>query len=156
LRYAEGGARAHLIAIVDHASKLVLGWAVGERAITEVALKAWQMARRTLKRLGWPLERMIVHHDQDPVFTGYGWTSRLLLDDGVRLSYTLDGARDNTEMEAFFSRFKCENRSLLWEARDFKELVETVSERMEYYNRCRRHSRLGYLSPHEYLQTAAT
>jgi len=41
--------------------------------------------------------------------------------------------------------FKCENRSLLWEARDFKELAETVSERIEYYNRRRRHSRLGHL-----------
>jgi len=32
------------------------------------------------------------------------------------LSYTFDGARDNTEMESFFCRFKCENRWLLWDA----------------------------------------
>ena len=48
---------------------------------------------------------MIVHHDRDPVFTGHGWTGKLLLSDGVRLSYALGGAKDNPEMESFFPSF---------------------------------------------------
>lgn len=38
---------------------------------------------------------MIVHHDQDAVYTGYSWTGQLLLQDKVQLSYALDGAKDN-------------------------------------------------------------
>ena len=41
LVYANGRRKAQLIPIVDHATKLVLCWAVGERAVTELALVAW-------------------------------------------------------------------------------------------------------------------
>ena len=43
---------AHLIALVDHATKVVPGWAVNARAFTVVALQAWQRAKATLLRLG--------------------------------------------------------------------------------------------------------
>jgi hypothetical protein len=35
---------------------------------------------------------MILHQDQDPVFTSYMWTAQLLRKDSVRLSYALRGA----------------------------------------------------------------
>src|SRR3990170_3855117 len=44
LVYANGRRRAQLIPIVDHATKLVLGWAVGEHAVTGLALTAWARA----------------------------------------------------------------------------------------------------------------
>jgi len=96
---------------------------------------------------------MIVDHDQDPVFTGYGWTSRLLLENGVRASYALNGAKDNTLMGAFFSRFKTENRSLLLDAQTLDQLTHLVTERIEYYNHERRHSSISYLSPAAYIKT---
>jgi transposase InsO family protein len=65
LVYASGRAKAQLIPIVDHASKLVLGWAVGERAVTALALAAWDRARQSLRGHGVPLQAVIVHHDQD-------------------------------------------------------------------------------------------
>jgi hypothetical protein len=43
---------------------------------------------------------MIVHHARDPVYTGYEWTSQLLLKDELRLSYALRGAKDDFEMES--------------------------------------------------------
>ncbi len=116
LLYAGGRGKAHLIAIVDHETKLALGWALGQRAITSVALEAWERAQEMLSEFGIEWAGLILHQDQDPVFTSYAWTSKLLLDDGVRLSYTLRGAQDNPEMEAFNSRFKSENRSLFHEA----------------------------------------
>ena len=58
--------KAKLIPIVDHATKLVLGWAVGEHAVTELALAAWDRARQTLRSHAVHLQRVIVHHDQDP------------------------------------------------------------------------------------------
>ncbi len=84
--YASGQKKAQLIPILDHQTKLAAGWAVGERAVTELSLEAWERAKEMLSALGISWESVIVHHDQDPVFTSYGWTSRLLLDDRVQLS----------------------------------------------------------------------
>ena len=95
---------------------------------------------------------MIVHHDRDPVFTGYGWTGQLLVSDDVRLSYALGGAKDNPEMESFFSRFKSEGHSLFLDAQSIDELRIVVDDRMRYYNTERRHSSIGYLSPLEYIR----
>jgi transposase InsO family protein len=153
LLYMDGRRKAHLIPIVDHASKMVLGWAVGDRAVTDLALQAWQYARETLIDYGVELQDFILHHDQDPVFTGYRWTTQLLLKDHVRVSYALNGARDNPEMESFNSRFKTENRSLLLDAQTLEELQLVVRERMAYHNGERRHSTIGYQAPVEYIAT---
>lgn len=150
--YASGRKKAQLIPIVDHKTKVAVGWAVGERAVTEVALEAWVGAKEMLSTLGISCEGVILHHDQDPVFTSYGWTSRLLLDDRVQLSYALQGARDNPEMEAFNSRFKTENQSLFNEARTFEQLLVVLADRFDYYNRERRHSAIGYLAPLSYVK----
>jgi putative transposase len=145
------GGKAYLMPLVDHTSKLVPGWAVGRHADTELALAAWRAARRWLERRGYAVARRIVHHDQDPVYTGYGWTGELLLRDHVRLSYALDGCRDNPEMESFNSRFKSENRSLLLDATSHADLVRVVGQRIRYYNRRRRHSALGNQAPLAWL-----
>jgi transposase InsO family protein len=154
LAYASGRKKAQLMPILDHKSKLAVGWAVGERRVTELALEAWERAKETLAGLGISPQGAIVHHDQDPVFTGYGWTSRLLLDDRVQLSYALNGARDNPEMEAFNSRFKTENQSLFNEAQTFEELVVLLADRFDYYNHERRHSAIGYLAPLSYVKNS--
>jgi putative transposase len=151
LIYADGRAKAHLMVLLDHAGKLVAGHAVDERAVTELALEAWARAKQTLHKLGQALEGLIVHHDQDPVFTSYAWTAQLLLSDGVRISYALRGARDNPEMESFFGRFKHENRSLILDAQDLSELQAVVARRIRYYNRERRHSTLDNRSPVAFL-----
>ena len=44
LAYATG--KAELMALVDHTSKVIPGWAVGEHGDTELALRAWAAARR--------------------------------------------------------------------------------------------------------------
>jgi len=65
LVYASGRRKAYLIPILDHASKMVLGWAVGDRAVTELALQAWKRAKSTLTEQGAESKGLIVHHDQD-------------------------------------------------------------------------------------------
>lgn len=151
LVFADGTQKAHLMPIIGHASKLAYGWAVGQRANTALALKAWEATKDTFGRLQIPWEGMVIHHDQDSVYTGYRWTGQLLLEDQVRLSYALNGARDNPEMEAFIGRFKTENRSLLLDAQSVHELGHVVAERMHYYNAERRHSSLDYQAPLAHL-----
>jgi len=152
LVYADGHRKAVLMPIIGHTSKLAFGWAVGERANTALALQAWERAKETLRMLGISCEGMIMHHDRDPVYTGYAWTSQLLLKDGLRLSYALRGARDNPEMESFNGRFKTEGDSLFLDAGTLGGLIAVVDERMLYYNTERRHSSIGYVSPFTYIK----
>lgn len=107
--------------------KLVLSWAVGERAVTSLALQAYGRAKLTLIDNGVDLEGFILHLNHDPVFTGYGWAGQLLLVDHVRVSYALNGARDNSEMEGFNSCFKSGNRSLLLDAQTLEGLTALVA-----------------------------
>jgi hypothetical protein len=90
---------------------------------------------------------MILHHEQDAVFTSYQWTAQLLLDDRVRLSYALRGAKDNPQIESFHSRFKPEGHSLFLDAQTLPELAGVVEERMHCYNTQRRHSARDHLPP---------
>lgn len=146
------GGKATFILLLDHASKVVLGWAVGPGADTGLALQAWRQTQRTLGRLGRISHGVIVHHDQDGVFTGYGWMHGLLVQGQVRLASALQGAQDNPEMESFFGRFKTENAALFAEARDLPALRAVVARRIAYYNRRRRHSSLDNRPPWEVLQ----
>ncbi len=152
LVYASGRGKAYLMPIIDHASKLVLGWAVGPRTNTELALTAWTKAKEILRTLQVDYTGLIVHHDQDAVYTSYAWTGQLLRKDQVRLSYALGGAKDNPEMESFNGRFKTENQSLFLEAETLTQLRDIVADRIEYYNTDRRHSSLGYLSPLAFIK----
>jgi transposase InsO family protein len=152
--YADGDRKAILMPIIGHASKMAFGWAVGQTRGTVLALQAWDQAKRTFQQMGISCLGMIVHHDQDSVYTGYEWTSQLLLKDRSRLSYALRGARDNPEMESFNGHFKGEGHSLFLEAQSLGQLVVLVDERMRYYNAERRHSSIGCVPPLTYIERA--
>ena len=152
LVYADGHRKAVLMPIIGHTSKLACGWAVGESGDTALALQAWERAKKTFRRLGIPYAGMIMHHDRDPVYTGYRWTSQLLLKDELRLSYALGGAKDNPEMESFNGRFKTEGHSLFLEAWSLAELISVVDQRMQYYNAERRHSSVNQVPPLTFIQ----
>jgi len=152
LPFDRGRQKAQLMPLIDHTSKLAVGWAVGLSCNTTLALDAWQRARAALDRLGVELAGIIVHQDQDPVYTGHAWLKQLRLKDGVRISYTLNGCKGNTFMESFNSHFKNENASVLWEKRTLLEVVQAVESRMHYYNDIRRHAALGNISPRSFLK----
>jgi len=152
LPFANGTSKAYLLPIIGHVCKMAYGWAVGESANTALALRAWERAKKTFQEYDIPYVGMIIHHDQDAVFTSYDWTGQLLLKDGVRLSYALGGAKDNPEMESFIGRFKEEGQSLFLDAQSLAELTAVVDRRMRYYNTKRRHSSIGYQSPVAYIK----
>jgi len=74
------------------------------------------------------------------------------LKDGVRVSYALQGAKNNPEMESFHSHFKGEGNSLFLDAQRFEELEQIVAWRMRYYDTNRRHSTIGYVSPMDFIR----
>lgn len=152
LVYQRGKAKAELMPIIDHCSKLAVGHALGESADTELALKAWRKATVTLRRYKRKLKGIIIHHDQDSVFIGHGWLYAVVIKDKASVSYSEHGAKENVHMESFNGRFKSENRLLFWEQEDLESLGKVVNDRIRYYNRVRRHSSLGNKSPGNYLK----
>ena len=147
LVYADGKAKAHFMPILDHASRLCLGWALGESANRSVALEAWKQAKTTLTAWEVDLSQSILHQDQDSVYTSYAWTGRLLLEEKMKLSYAHSGAKDNPHMESFFSRLKDEGRSEILDAQTIKNLLEVMARRIGFYNTERYHSSLGNRAP---------
>ncbi len=147
LPYANGTAKAHFMPILDHASRLCLGWGLGDSPNRVVALQAWNRAKASLNAWQVPVTDRILHQDQDSVYTSYAWTGQLLLLDRMRLSFALAGAKDNPHIESFFSRFKDEGHSEFLDAETLPELLEVVERRITFYNVDRYHSSLGYRAP---------
>ena len=152
LRYAGGRKKAYLTALLDVGSGWVPGWAVGPSANQDLALACWRRAQAQLATARRGTAGLIVHQDQDLVYTSYGWLRALLIKAGAVVSYSEWGAKDNPWIESFWGHFKGENGSLLVDAETLDELEQVVDHQMTYYNERRRHSTLDYLSPVEYLK----
>ena len=150
--YKKGQAKAQLMPIIDHRSKVAVGHALGPSHDTDLALKAWNKAKRTLKRLGQKTENVILHQERDGVYTGHRWLHEIVVKSKTRISYSEDGARKNVYMESFNGRFKEENRILFWEQDDLESLKKVVEERFHYYNYKRKHSALENKPPMTYLK----
>jgi len=137
-RYAGGTRKARLMAMINPGSGWVAGWALGKSANRELALRCWEAAKESLAKAGRDPQGLIVHH---------------LIEDGVVVSYCERGTKDNPWMESFWAHFKGENVSLFLDAVTFEELERVIGTQIWCYNHERRHSRLGYRPPLEYLVT---
>jgi transposase InsO family protein len=139
------------MAVVDLESKYVPGWAVGPSADRELSLRCWKRVRKRMSDLGLPLDETVVHHDQDSVYTSYRWLQAILLEDGMRVSYSENGAKGNPWIESLWGRLKDEIGSRISEASSLPELRDVLAQRFHYYNQERRHSAINYESPCEHL-----
>jgi len=106
--------------------------------------------------LGQPLEETILegtilHSDLDSVRAGYDWLRQVLLDEGLRVSYSERGAKDNPWIESLWGRMKTEAGSRIVEAQTLPDLEDVIDGRFRYYNRRRRHSQIGNQPPMNYL-----
>lgn len=158
IAYAKG--KMYMAAYLDHKTKKILGFALSKSPDTNLAMKAYNMAKNTLevdlKKLKTRLAEIILHQDQGSVYTSYAYVDQLLKD-----SFTLSYSRkatptDNPEMESFWGRFKTENRQSFSQAQTEKELDDLVSQQIIYYNQKRRHSSLQNISPDNYIKNLTT
>ena len=74
------------------------------------------------------LKDILIHHDRDSVYTSYDWLHRVLITEGARISFAMNGAKDNPWIESFWGRFKTENKTLIMHADSLAELI-CVTER---------------------------
>lgn len=139
---------AYIAVVADAYSRLCLGWRVQGDKTVELVLAALEMA---IWRRGQMRASQAIHHsDQGSQYTSFAFTRRLK-DAGITPSMgTIGDALDNAMCESLIGSMKTEllNRQR-WKTVD--DVSVAVFEWLEaWYNRRRRHSALGYLTPLEY------
>lgn len=143
----------YLAVVMDLGSRRIIGWAMSGRPDTDLVVRALEMA--ILQRP--PVPGLVHHSDRGVHYTNARYR-QLLADHGIAISYSgLGNCWDNAVLESFFHTLKGEEvRGANYRTR--REGKRRLFEFIEiWYNRQRRHSTLGHLSPAEYehrLQTS--
>jgi putative transposase len=142
----------YLAVILDVFSRRVVGWSMAEHLRTELVVGALEMAVWNRR----PCEGVIHHSDHGCQYTSLLFGQRCQAV-GIRCSMgSLGDCYDNAMAESFFATLECE----LLARQTFRTHIEARTALFEYlevfYNRQRRHSALGYLSPEAYERRWAT
>jgi transposase InsO family protein len=136
----------YLAVVLDLCSRRVVGWATSTSPDHEVILRAWQRA----VALRQPKPGLLHHSDQGTIYASRAYQEALADRDAIVSMSRRGDCWDNAVVESFFATLK---RGLVhrrsWPTRQSLEraLVDYIEG---WYNRERRHSTLGYLSPVAY------
>ena len=144
----------YLAMVLDLGSRRCVGWAMQDTMDVSIVLRALRMAITTRR----PAPGLIHHSDRGSQYAAKAYRTVLAQHKIVASMSGTGNCYDNAVAESFFSTLEFE---LLmqsdWHTReDAKRAVFRYIE--TWYNRKRRHSTLGYVSPAEYeaqLQQAA-
>jgi putative transposase len=136
----------YLAVVEDLFSRMVVGWSMGETMTSRLVVDALEMA--VVRRL--PGSELVAHSDRGSQYASEHY-QRLLDAEGIVCSMSRRGnCWDNAPMESLFASLKKE----LVHHQDYASRSEARASIFEYlevfYNRQRRHSTLGYLSPTDY------
>jgi putative transposase len=138
----------YLAVVMDLFSRKVVGWSVSSTIHREVVLDALVMAVR-LRRP----RRALIHSDQGTQYGSDAWR-RFCRSNHLEPSMSRKGnCWDNAVAESFFSSLKKERiKKHIYKTRGLA--IAAISEYIEsFYNRRRRHSHLGGVSPDDFEAT---
>ncbi len=136
----------YLATVMDYYSRRILGWSLSDSRTSELTLSAMRYALRKRE----PVRGLVFHTDRGIEYMN-GEFQILLRTQGVRHSVNRPGqCTDNARMESFFHSLKAELiRGTVFNG--VKALRKALSRYInKFYNECRLHSGIGYLSPIEY------
>jgi len=132
--------------VLDAFSRRVVGWAMADHLRTELVLAALDMAVEARR----PTPGAVHHSDHGGQYASLAFGERLREARLVASMGTVGDSYDNAVAESFFATLKGE----LIDRRPWPTRAAARSAIFEYveawYNRRRRHSTLGYLSPAAY------
>ena len=133
----------YLAVVEDLYSRMVVGWSMDATMTSRLVVDALEMA--VVRRL--PGSELVAHSDRGSQYASEHYQG-LLGAQGIACSMSRRGnCWDNAPMESFFASLKKE----LVHDEDYLTREQAKASIFEYievwYNRVRRHSKLGYLSP---------
>ena len=135
----------YLAAVLDLATRKVVGWSMRDHLRTELTLAALIMAAQRQR----PSAGLIHHSDRGSQYAAEAYARALTLI-GAEVSMSRTGCcYDNAPMESFFHSLKVELvHQRRWATREDarRDLFSYIEG---YYNRQRIHSALGYLTPEQ-------
>lgn len=142
----------YLAVVLDMYSRLVVGWSFAERFTAELVLNALEMALWNRQ----PAEGVIHHSDHGSQYTSLAFGQGLEQAGVLGSMGSVGDALDNAVAESFFATVQTELLDRhTWPTR--QSLRSAMFEFIHiFYNRQRRHSTLGYLSPSEFETLAKT
>jgi transposase InsO family protein len=139
----------YLAVVEDLFSRMIVGWSMDGTMESRLVVDALDMAVR--KRL--PGEGLVAHSDRGSQYASDHY-QRFLGRHGITCSMSrVAQCWDNAPVESFFATLK---RELVHDERytTREQARASIFEYLEvFYNRVRRHSSLGFLSPAEYERT---
>jgi putative transposase len=133
----------YLAVILDIFNRKIVGWAMDSRITRNLVLKAFIMAVRRQN----PKPGVIFHSDRGSQYASSDFRKILEMHEFIQSMSGTGNCYDNAIMETFFHTLKTELVYFeRYETR--REARQSIFEYIEiFYNRIRRHSSLGYLSP---------
>jgi len=140
----------YLAVVVDLYARKVVGWSMKPTLAREIVLDALLMA--VLRRN--PQQRVLIHSDQGTQFGSDDWR-RFCREHNLEPSMSRRGnCWDNAVVESFFSSLKKERiRKRVYKTRDLARA--DIFDYIEvFYNRTRRHSHIGGVSPEAFEQAS--
>jgi len=141
----------YVAVLMDLYSRRIVGWAMDDQMTTTLTLSALEMALQQR-----PVPVGLLHHsDRGSQYGAMAYQQRLAAR-GIRCSMSRPvNCWDNAVVESFFATLKTELLSAKPVYRTRQEARTAIFEYVEgFYNRTRRHSTLGYLSPVEFERQA--
>jgi len=141
-----GEGHLYLAVVLDLYSRLVVGWSISERLGATLVMAALQQALDRRQ----PPAGLLHHSDRDGLYASAAY-QHLLTEHRICGSMSRKGnCYDNACVESFFASLKNE---LVYEERyrNREQARISIFEYIEaFYNRTRRHSTLGYVSPFDF------
>ena len=136
----------YLAAVMDVFSRKIVGWCMRDRMSKNLVLDALEMAYRRQS----PGRGLVFHSDRGSQYASHEYQKRLWRYGMIGSMSRKGNCWDNAPMESFFHTLKTEH-VFFEEFHSRTHARESIFEWIEvFYNRQRRHSSLGYLSPECY------
>jgi putative transposase len=136
----------YLAVVLDLFSRKIVGWAFSASLESNLVEQAFGMAvyNRTA------VTGLLHHSDRGSQYASDAY-QRLLINQQIQVSMSRTGnCYDNAPMESFFSTLKCEQVHFQKYQTRPEAQTDIFAYIVGFYNRQRRHSSLGYISPDEF------
>jgi putative transposase len=142
-----GGAFCYLALLMDRFSRYIVGWHLADTMTEDLVLAALTMAIRARQ----PPPHLIHHTDRGGQYAGTRYRA-VLRRAVMRQSMSRpDNVYDNAFMESCFGTIKTELEITEYEHQQAAR--REIADYIDYYLTERKHSALGYLTPHQFELT---